>query len=109
MKEQRAQPSVPSPLTDSCNLLGKISFFSAQEKILVVPITRKTKPSAGHQRLPEAETMSRALSGAAKQGGWGGRERTLVQAYPAGGGGGDRSRNLEKRSPPQNLEVWAVE
>lgn len=45
---------MPSPLTDSCNLLGKISFFSAQEKILVVPITRKTKSSAGHQRLPEA-------------------------------------------------------
>ena len=52
--EGRAQPPAPSPLTDSCNLLGKISFFSAQEKILVVPITRKTKSSAGHQRLPEA-------------------------------------------------------
>lgn len=57
--ERRAQPPAPSPLTDSCNLLGKISlslcfFFSAQEKILVVPITRKTKSSAGHQRLPEA-------------------------------------------------------
>lgn len=60
--------------------------------------------------------MSRELSGEARAGRLrGSRERTLVQAYPAsrrggevGGGVGewdDRSRNLEKRFPPQNLEV----
>lgn len=51
-----ASTSSPLPLPDSCNLLGKISSPPpAQEKILVVPITRKTKSSAGHERLPEAE------------------------------------------------------
>lgn len=53
-----ASASSPSPSPDSCNLLGKIFFFffspHTQEKILVVPITRKTKSSAGHQGLPEA-------------------------------------------------------
>lgn len=53
--------------------------------------------------------MSRALSGAAEPGGWGGRERTLVQAYPAGGGGVTDRGTWKKRSPPKNLEVWAVE
>lgn len=53
--EERAQPPAPPPSLTAVICLGKSLFFSAQEKILVVPITRKTKSSAGHQRLPEAE------------------------------------------------------
>lgn len=113
--EGRAQPPAPSPLTDSCNLLGKISFFSAQEKILVVPITRKTKSSAGHQRLPEAGNNVQGAQWRSPS--WEAegepREDTgLGLSGRRGWGVGewdDRSRNLEKRFPPQNLEVWAVE
>lgn len=49
-------PALPPPPAVIC--LGKSFslsfFFSTQEKILVVPITRKTKSSVGHQRLPAA-------------------------------------------------------
>lgn len=101
---------MPSPLTDSCNLLGKISFFSAQEKILVVPITRKTKSSTGHQRLPEAGNNVQGAQWRSP-----GREAEGEQREDTGpglsgrGGRGVTDRGTWKKDfPHKNLEVQAV-
>lgn len=102
---------MPSPLTDSCNLLGKISFFSAQEKILVVPITRKTKSSAGHQRLPEAgnnvqgaqwRSPSREAEGEQRE------DTGPGLSGPWGRGMTDRGTWKKRSPPPQSLEVRTV-
>lgn len=102
---------MPSPLTDSCNLLGKISFFSTQEKILVVPITRKTKSSAGHQRLPEAGNNVQGAQWRSPSWEAEGEQREDTgpgRSGPWGRGVTDRG-TWKKILPPQNLEVQAVQ